>query len=146
MIEAYSGIDYIVNEIKPMRRCILICHDKQLSYTLVSYTSVRGSLNPQLPIGPWSRQPRLVMNCCTCHYSSNPSCYCRRPFMYQANNFRKSDISWEKQMTSAMTTNRFQYYSKLQTYASDGLTLVSIVENPRCWCISLCYFLQLQNV
>lgn len=48
----------------------------------------------------------------------------RRPFMYHANNFRKGDTSWEKQIASAMNTNRLHYYNKLQTYSSDGLTLV----------------------
>lgn len=49
--------------------------------------------------------------------------------MYHANNFRKGDSSWEKQMTSEMTANRFKYYDKLQNYTSAGSTLVSITEN-----------------
>ncbi|KDR15632.1 sodium-coupled neutral amino acid transporter 9-like [Zootermopsis nevadensis] len=47
----------------------------------------------------------------------------RRPFVYHANNLRKNDSSWEDQM-SAITYNRFQYYSKLRTYALDDSALV----------------------
>jgi len=51
------------------------------------------------------------------------SCSCRRPFVYQADNVRKGACSWDDQL-SAMTYNRFQYYSKLRTYALDDSALV----------------------
>ena len=43
--------------------------------------------------------------------------------MYQADNVRKGACSWDDQL-SAMTYNRFQYYSKLRTYALDDSALV----------------------
>ncbi|GFG31868.1 hypothetical protein Cfor_02674 [Coptotermes formosanus] len=47
----------------------------------------------------------------------------RRPFVYRADSVvRKSGCSWDEQM-SAMTYNRFQYYSKLRTYALDDWAL-----------------------
>ncbi|PSN44983.1 hypothetical protein C0J52_05476 [Blattella germanica] len=46
-----------------------------------------------------------------------------RPFVYQPHSLRKNDSSWEDQM-SAMTYNRFQYYSKLRTYALDDSALI----------------------
>jgi hypothetical protein len=46
--------------------------------------------------------------------------------VYQADNVRKGDCSWDDQL-SAMTYNRFQYYSKLRTYALDDSALVSSV-------------------
>ena len=46
--------------------------------------------------------------------------------MYRADNVRKGDCSWDDQL-SAMTYNRFQYYSKLRTYALDDSALVSSV-------------------
>jgi len=54
------------------------------------------------------------------------SCFCRRPFVYQADRARKGVCSWDDQL-SAMTYNRFQYYSKLRTYAMDDSALVSSV-------------------
>ncbi|XP_069692760.1 neutral amino acid transporter 9-like isoform X2 [Periplaneta americana] len=47
----------------------------------------------------------------------------RRPFLYPVDNFRKNDSSWEDQM-SAITYNRFQYYSKLRAYALDDNALI----------------------
>ena len=46
--------------------------------------------------------------------------------MYQADSVRKGGCSWDDQL-SAMTYNRFQYYSKLRTYAMDDSALVSSV-------------------
>jgi hypothetical protein len=46
--------------------------------------------------------------------------------VYQADNVRKGGSSWDDQL-SAMTYNRFQYYSKLRTYALDDSALVSSV-------------------
>jgi len=46
--------------------------------------------------------------------------------VYQADRVRKADRSWDDQL-SAMTYNRFQYYSKLRTYAMDDSALVSSV-------------------
>lgn len=46
----------------------------------------------------------------------------RRPFVYQADRARKGVCSWDDQL-SAMTYNRFQYYSKLRTYAMDDSAL-----------------------
>jgi hypothetical protein len=63
---------------------------------------------------------------CTGSCTNKPcSCSFRRPFVYRADSVvRKSGCSWDEQM-SAMTYNRFQYYSKLRTYALDDWALVS---------------------